>query len=64
MSRGRDGKKRSPGFGRRGREPVEPTERKLTALQRLTRTGNQLWDRMQPKAKKQSRPFGYKRSPK
>ena len=32
-------KKRTPGFGKRGREQAEPSERKVTVVQRLKTLG-------------------------
>ena len=62
MSKGRDGKKGAPEFGKRGRETVEQAERKPTALQRMKTAGGRWWGIMQPKKKKDPRVFGFKRS--
>ena len=55
-------KTRQPEFGRRGRENVEPTAQKATAMQRLKTLGSRWWRASGLKMKKDPQVKGFKRA--
>jgi len=55
------GKKKKPDFGTRGRKQVEPTERKATVVQRLTKMGTGWWAASGLQTKKPPHAKGFKR---
>lgn len=58
------GKNKKPEFGKRGREMLEPTERKATAVQRLQDMGSRWWLASGlPTIRKAAPVKGFKRAP-
>jgi len=56
------GQKKKPEFGTRGRQQVEPTERKATVVQRLTKMGTGWWAASGLQTKKPPHAKGFKRA--
>ena len=56
------GKKKKPDFGTRGRKQVEPTDRKATVVQRLTKMGTGWWAASGLQTKKPPHAKGVKRA--
>jgi hypothetical protein len=56
------GKTRKSEFGRRGREKVEPTVSKATAMERLKKMGSRWWRASGLKMKKDPQVKGFKRA--
>jgi hypothetical protein len=56
------GKTKKPDFGRRGREKVEPTARKATAMERLKKMGSRWWRASGLKMARDAPVQGFKRS--
>ena len=57
-----ESKTRKPEFGKRGRETVEPTARKTTAMERLKKMGSRWWRASGLKMKKDPQVKGFKRA--
>ena len=55
------GEKSKLGFGKRGREKAEPTERRPTALERLKKAGSRWWGVSGLQMAKDARIKGFKR---